>query len=128
MAPLTIPQLVLLVISVGFAEEILFRGLVQEAWSSTSSPACRPTAPPWLALLLAAIVFGLCHAITPAYALFAMVMGLYLGALWAFVPPRNLLVPIVTHALYDFVAILYLCVRANAHHDDDAGEARASVW
>lgn len=107
-APLTMPQLVLLVISVGFAEEILFRGLVQGGLEQYFEPRLSADGAAWLALLLAGIVFGLCHAITPAYALFAMVMGLYLGALWAFVPPRNLLVPIVTHALYDFVAILYL--------------------
>ncbi len=107
-APLTMPQLVLLVISVGFAEEILFRGLVQGGLEQYFEPRLSADGATWLSLLLAGIVFGLCHAITPAYALFAMVMGLYLGALWVFVPPRNLLVPIVTHALYDFVAILYL--------------------
>lgn len=107
-APLTMPQLVVLVISVGFAEEILFRGLIQGGLEQYFATRLSADGAAWLALVLAGIVFGLCHAITPVYALFAMVMGLYLGGLWAFMPPRNLLVPIVTHALYDFVAIVYL--------------------
>jgi CAAX protease family protein len=60
----------------------------------------------WLALTLGAIAFGLAHWISTAYAVVAAIVGLYLGALYLFAD--NLLAPIVTHALYDFVALLVL--------------------
>jgi membrane protease YdiL (CAAX protease family) len=44
--------------------------------------------------------------VTPAYLVLASVMGLYLGML--FVHGGGLLAPVVTHALYDFGALLYL--------------------
>ena len=62
-----------------------------------------------LALLLASLLFGLAHAITRTYVVLATVFGIYLGWLWT--ASGNLLVPIVAHALYDFVALSAL-VRA----------------
>jgi membrane protease YdiL (CAAX protease family) len=58
------------------------------------------------ALLLAAALFGVLHFITPAYAVLAGLLGLYMGVLY--LVTGNLLVPIVVHSLYDFVALLYL--------------------
>jgi membrane protease YdiL (CAAX protease family) len=51
-------------------------------------------------------LFGLLHFITPSYALFAGLTGLYLGGLW--ILTRNLLVPITAHGAYDFLALVYL--------------------
>ncbi len=82
----------------GLGEEMLFRGVLQDALSNPLSP--------WLAVVLAGVVFGALHAITLTYALFAAGMGIYLGALYLWTD--NLLAPIVTHALYDFLALLYL--------------------
>jgi membrane protease YdiL (CAAX protease family) len=58
------------------------------------------------AVALASAVFGLLHAITPTYAILATVMGAYLGVVW--IASGNLLAPIVAHALYDFVALVWL--------------------
>lgn len=82
----------------GIGEELLFRGLLQ-AWLARSFGSGG-------AVLLAGAVFGLAHAVTPLYALLAGAIGLYLG--WAWVASGNLLVPIVAHALYDFVALGWL--------------------
>ena len=84
----------------GFSEEALFRGLLQ----------------PWLeqltdmtwGLLLSNVVFALVHAVTPLYTLLAMLMGLYLGACLDYGGERNLLNPILVHALYDFVAFIVI--------------------
>jgi len=46
------------------------------------------------------------HTITPAYALLAALIGLYLGGIW--MATDNLLVPITIHAVYDFLVLLYL--------------------
>jgi len=86
----------------GVGEELLFRGVIQEAiagWVGGSSG-------PWVGLAAAAVLFGLAHLITPTYAVLAGLMGLYLGWLW--IDTANLLVPITAHALYDFLALVYL--------------------
>jgi membrane protease YdiL (CAAX protease family) len=47
--------------------------------------------------------------ITPTYALLAALCGLYLGVLM--VLADNLVVVVVPHALYDFIALLYITRR-----------------
>ena len=85
----------------GLAEESLFRGVLQTALADWLNPT--PT------LVVASTLFGLAHFITPTYALFASVIGLYLGCL--LMMSDNLLVPILVHAMYDFVALVYLVRR-----------------
>jgi membrane protease YdiL (CAAX protease family) len=82
----------------GLSEEFLFRALLQGWLAGAIGPA-------W-ALALASAAFGLCHWITPAYALVAALMGLYLGGLWWW--SGNLLTPVVAHACYDFLALIWL--------------------
>ena len=82
----------------GFSEEVLFRGALQ----------------PWLedafgltiGLLLSNVVFALVHAVTPLYAILAMLMGLYLGISLDYSGERQLLTPIVIHGFYDFIAFI----------------------
>lgn len=85
----------------GIGEELLFRGLIQAQLAAWLSPAA--------GLVLASILFGLAHAITVSYAVLATVFGLYLGGLWLW--SDNLLVAIISHAIYDFVALVYLVRR-----------------
>ncbi len=60
----------------------------------------------WTGLAVASVVFGLLHAVTPTYAVLAALIGVYLGGLWQVT--GNILTPIVTHALYDFLLLVYL--------------------
>ena len=60
----------------------------------------------WLAVALTSIVFGLAHFISFTYAAYATVVGVYLGVL--LIVFDNLLVPVLAHATYDFVALVYL--------------------
>ena len=92
-------DLLLLAGLAGLAEEILFRGLLQP-WLEQSLGS--RTA----GLIGSNIVFGLAHLITPVYALAAAIIGLYLGFLLDATGQRSLLVPIVTHAVYDYLAFL----------------------
>lgn len=86
----------------GLGEEMLFRGVIQEVVAGwVGGPAG-----PWVGLVVAATLFGLAHAITPSYVLLAALMGLYLGWLW--IVTGNLLVPVTAHAVYDFIALVYL--------------------
>lgn len=84
----------------GFAEEALFRGFLQP-WLEHSWGAMA-------GLLLSNLVFALVHAVTPLYALLAMLMGLYMGVMLDYGGERNLLVPMVIHAVYDFVAFVVI--------------------
>ena len=94
----TLWQLLLISLLAGLGEELLFRGAVQGLLVD------------WLGLLpgliLASLLFGACHPMTLAYLMITTLIGLYLGSLW--IVTGNLLAPIVTHALYDFLALLYL--------------------
>jgi uncharacterized protein len=91
-------ELVVVAALAGLGEEVLFRGVLQTALVGHL--------PVWGAVAAAAAVFGLAHCLTPTYAVFAAVVGAYLGLL--FVLSGNLLVPILAHALYDLVALVLL--------------------
>jgi membrane protease YdiL (CAAX protease family) len=91
-------ELALIAILAGIGEEAFFRGLLQPWLSTHFSPSP--------ALILTSAVFGAAHWLTATYALLATMVGLYLG--WLLLASGNLLVPMVTHALYDFVALCIL--------------------
>ncbi|MGH7192529.1 MAG: lysostaphin resistance A-like protein, partial [Candidatus Saccharimonadales bacterium] len=80
----------------GAGEELLFRGVVQRGLA--------PTLGSWMACLLAAVLFGLCHALNAGYLTLATAIGLYLG--WLERATGNLAIPIITHAVYDFAALI----------------------
>jgi membrane protease YdiL (CAAX protease family) len=82
----------------GVGEELLFRGILQRVLSGWMGEL-------W-AIGLTSVVFGLAHLITPLYGFLAALVSAYLG--WLFVRYDNLAVPMVTHAMYDFVALAYL--------------------
>ena len=83
----------------GIGEEALFRGFVQ-TWLSGPLGV-------FGAVAVASVIFGLAHFVTPTYAILAALLGAYLGGLMLYFD-GNLLAPMITHALYDFCALLYL--------------------
>jgi len=91
-------ELALIALAAGVGEEALFRGVLQPALGR------------WLgagpALVVASVLFGLLHPITPVYAVLAGLIGIYLGGVW--LASGNLLVVIIVHALYDFLALIYV--------------------
>ncbi len=97
----TIVDLALLSALAGLGEEALFRGLLQTGLAGVVGLG--------VALIVASVVFGLAHFISVAYAVYAALVGLYLGLL--LIACDNLLVPVTAHAAYDFIALVYL-VRA----------------
>jgi membrane protease YdiL (CAAX protease family) len=86
----TVLDICLISLWAGLAEELLFRGVIQAKWG----------------LVAASVLFGVLHFVTPAYALLATVVGIYIGLLQHFF--QSLLIPIQLHAIYDFGALLYL--------------------
>lgn len=97
-APFTKLDLACLSVLAGVGEEMLFRGVAQAALSGWLGL--------WWGVALASVLFGVLHALTPTYAILATLAGVYLGALWLLTD--NLLAPILAHAAYDLVALLYL--------------------
>lgn len=96
------PQMALVALVAGWGEELLFRGLLQAGLARGMGGDFGW----WTGLIVATVLFALCHAITPSYAALAGLMGLYLAGL--LILTDNLLAPITTHAVYDFAALLYL--------------------
>jgi membrane protease YdiL (CAAX protease family) len=90
MLSLTAVDIVLLSATAGFAEEMFFRGLLQS----------------YIGIIGSAVVFGLLHALTPAYFVMATGIGLYFGFLYE--TSGNLLIPMVGHAVYDVFALYLL--------------------
>lgn len=111
----------LLVLSVlaGIGEELFFRGVVQ-GWLGQrlgDGPA----------LLIAGAIFGVAHRINLAYAVVAALMGVGLGGLW--LVSGSLVCPMITHALYDFLALLWLMRggRTTAGPGTPAGDTPAAA-
>jgi len=102
-ASCTVLDLAVLSLLAGFGEEALFRGFLQ--------PALGGWLGPWGGLVLASLLFGFLHPITPTYVLLASLIGAYLGYVWMI--SANLLVVIVAHALYDFVVLVVLVRQAS---------------
>src|SRR5262249_11289597 len=91
-------ELATLSLLAGVGEEMLVRGVIQTAVAGWTTPL--------VGLLAASVVFGLLHALTPAYAVLTTVVGVYLG--WLYIATGNLLAPMVAHGLYDFLALVFL--------------------
>lgn len=104
--------LALIALLAGVSEEALFRGVIQTGLSQMATPL--------VGLAAASVVFGLVHLITRVYAALAGLLGLYLGVV--FMVFDNLLVPIVVHAGYDFLALSYV-VRLVGQTERSNGQA-----
>jgi membrane protease YdiL (CAAX protease family) len=91
-------DLALIALAAGVGEESLFRGVIQPALGRSLG-----TGP---ALAATSVLFGLLHPITPTYAVLAGLIGAYLGGVW--LATGNLLVVVIAHALYDFIALIDL--------------------
>lgn len=94
----TLLDLALISVLAGVGEEALFRGVMQTGLiPAVGLPA---------AVALTSVVFGMAHYLSLTYAAYAALVSVYLGALLIYTD--NLLVPVVAHAAYDFVALIYL--------------------
>jgi uncharacterized protein len=91
------PQLLNISLIAGISEEAFFRGAIQGSLAERVDVI--------VALGLASGLFGACHLLTWTYAIIAAFVGAYLGLLWIWT--GNLLTPMVTHAVYDFAALVY---------------------
>ncbi len=94
----TLFDLAVISLMAGVGEELLFRGVIQEAISNRFHPL--------VGLAATSLLFGFLHPLTPGYVVLAGLLGAYLGCLQLIT--GNLLVVIIAHALYDFFGLVYL--------------------
>ena len=92
-------ELALVSVAAGIGEELLFRGLIQAMLTDSLGIVA--------AIALASLIFGAVHWLSAAYFILATAMGTYLG--WLFWETGNLAVPIIVHAVYDLLALAWVC-------------------
>ena len=95
-------EFALIALAAGWGEELLFRGWLQTLVTRNITGS----AGLWMGVLVSSAVFGLCHWISSTYAILALLAGVYLGIL--FVSSGNILTSVTTHAVYDFVALVWI--------------------
>lgn len=101
-------QLALIAVAAGLGEEVFFRGWMQQGlavlWPGTYGAVA--------AVLLSALAFGACHSLTRLYFVLATVGGVLFGLL--FLCTQHIAAPVIAHAVYDFLMLLYLAPTASA--------------
>ena len=85
----------------GIGEELLFRGVLE----------------PLIGFWLSNVLFALMHSVTPFYVVMAFLASCYMSGVLHY--SQNLLAPVITHGLYDFLALATLAyfVRREARGD-----------
>jgi membrane protease YdiL (CAAX protease family) len=104
-------ELLVLALMAGFGEELFFRWCLQGGVTSLIAPLAGDVAAIAIGIAIASLIFGVCHWVNAAYGMTTLIVGVYLGAtmVWS----TNWLVPAIAHALFDFIALIYI-VRAPA--------------
>jgi membrane protease YdiL (CAAX protease family) len=99
-------ELLILSLLAGFGEELLFRWCLQGGITSLLTERAGYPAAAAIGLTVGSILFGICHWVNASYGLTTLAIGIFLGLtmIWT----GNFLVPAVAHALYDFVALIYI--------------------
>ena len=94
-------DLAVIALLAGVGEELFFRGWMQGALTNRFGV--------WLGILIASAIFGFAHYLSPTYAIYAFLTGLYLGVIYQL--SGNLFIVITIHGVYDFIALVYLVGR-----------------
>jgi membrane protease YdiL (CAAX protease family) len=126
-------DLVVLAVLAGVCEEVLFRGVIQP-WMA-GHDAARPLAIGFVVALLGSnLLFGLLHPVTRTYAVLVGLVGMYLGLVGLVDPlpegselagQGNLVVPMIAHGLYDFLA--FLVIAGECRRRERAGDQTPPV-
>lgn len=111
-------QLFVLALLAGLGEELLFRGLLQVGLARLLPPGVALVG----SLVIASVLFGLCHYLSHTYFLLATLAGFYFGLLM--IVSGSIVPPILAHALYDFVALVYLL----AEHQEQRRQRTRELW
>lgn len=104
---LSTSQLIVLALSAGVGEELLFRGWLMQVFTGDMTVCTQQEV--IVAIFGSSIIFGFAHPMSVTYVIMAILMGIALGSLYWFT--QNLLAPIVAHWFYDAI-LMVLMVRS----------------
>ncbi len=101
-AKCTLLDLFVLSLLAGFGEELFFRWCIQGgiAWLIGGQTGI------WIGLAIASLFFGICHWVNACYGISTAIIGVYLGLMMIWT--GSFLSAAIAHALFDFVAFIYL--------------------
>lgn len=102
LGPLTVAEMLVLSLTAGVGEELLFRGLIQNWFHSFFESTDIFQAAP--GILVASLLFGLAHPLTKTYVAVAALIGVFFGLFYWYT--RDLLACVVAHSLYDAILLL----------------------
>jgi len=105
-ASATLVELLLISILAGVGEELFFRWCVQGGISSGLAGTLGLAPSIGVGLVIASVLFGVCHWVNTTYAVVTFLVGVYLGGLM--VVSGTWLAPAVAHAIFDFIALIYI--------------------
>ena len=99
-------EMLTLSLMAGFGEELFFRWCLQGGITYLLTPTIGAAGAISVGVITASVVFGACHWVNAAYGVTTILVGIYLGILmiWS----GSWLVPAIAHALFDFVAMIYI--------------------
>lgn len=102
----SISEMLLLSLMAGFCEELLFRWCLQGGIATLLESRAGQPVSMAIGLLVASILFGLCHWVNTSYGVSTLFVGLFLGLtmIWS----GTFLVPATAHAIFDFIALIYI--------------------
>src|SRR4051812_16809135 len=105
----SIGQFAMIATLAGVGEELLFRGAIQSIVANWTTPV--------IGLTITSVLFGLAHALSKLYFLFAVAVGAFFG--WMTLSYNDLVAPMIAHGVYDFLALAYLSRRKKQppHHN-----------
>jgi len=99
-------ELLVLSLLAGICEELFFRWCLQGGITSVLEGQIGATPAMIVGLVVASIIFGGCHWVNASYGITTMLVGAYLGL--TMVWTSSWIVPAIAHALFDFVALIYI--------------------
>ena len=99
-------ELLVLSVFAGFGEELFFRWCLQGGISSQLEPMLGKSVSIGAGIAIASLMFGICHWVNTVYLVTAFLIGTYLGL--TMVWTGTWLVPAISHASFDFIALLYI--------------------
>jgi membrane protease YdiL (CAAX protease family) len=124
LSPLTAPEMLVLALTSGIGEELLFRGWLQN-WLIRLAESTSAGVPGWICgcfgWIVASVAFGMAHPISRTYVLLAGLIGLVLGALYLLT--GSLLSCILAHAVYDAILLLMWRRRFPERSSSDGSDA-----
>src|SRR5215213_11743325 len=97
----SIGQFAMIATLAGVGEELLFRGAIPSIVANWTTPV--------IGLTITSVLFGLAHALSKLYFLFAVAVGAFFG--WMTLSYNDLVAPMIGHGVYDFLALAYLSRR-----------------